>query len=275
MRPSKGFLRLLATTLALVCLFAKSSFAQATSVTPPVHDAQAVSYLQKSVAAMLGSVSLSDVILTGNAQRFAGIDSDSGPATLQALATGASHAKFSLASGEWTEVADVSSVPSGSWSGPDGAAHKVTFHNLIVEPVWFFPAIVLARRVSQPSFVATYIGTEQRNGQTVHHLSVYENAPFPNPSKVVTYEHLTTMEIYLSTSTLLPSSITFNIHPDNNALLDIPIEVEFSDYRSTNGVQVPFHIQKFANNSLQLDFQASSVTFNNGLSTNIFASQTL
>ncbi len=38
-----------------------------------------------------------------------------------------------------------------------------------------------------------------------------------------------------------------------------------------NGAQVPFHVQKFLNNSLLLDFQADSVTFNTGLTASSFS----
>ena len=74
------------------------------------------------------------------------------------------------------------------------------------------------------------------------------------------------MEIFLDATTLLPAAIAYNIHPDNNALLDIPVELRFSDFRSTNGTQIPFHIQKFINNSLALDLQFQSVALNTGLS---------
>src|SRR6266699_1727145 len=53
----------------------------------------------------------------------------------------------------------------------------------------------------------------------------------------------------------------------NDQLVEhIPVEIHFSDYRSVNGVQVPFHVEKFLNNSLVLDFQAQSAAINSGLS---------
>ena len=83
-------------------------------------------------------------------------------------------------------------------------------------------------------------------------------------------QHLTQTEIYLDASTLLPAAVDLNIHPDNNALLDIPIEIRFSDYRPVNGAQIPFHIQQFINNSLALDLKFESAALNAGLSASSF-----
>lgn len=81
------------------------------------------------------------------------------------------------------------------------------------------------------------------------------------------------MDFFLDPATLLPLAISFNTHPDDNALRDIPVEIRFSDYRLVNGVQVPFHIQKFLNGSLSLDVQVQNVVINSGLSANEFTTQ--
>jgi hypothetical protein len=77
--------------------------------------------------------------------------------------------------------------------------------------------------------------------------------------------------VYLDSATLFPAAIKFNAHPDNNALLDIPIELDYSNYQSLSGVQLPLHIQKLFNNNLFLDLQFTSATLNSGISSSIFA----
>jgi hypothetical protein len=78
-------------------------------------------------------------------------------------------------------------------------------------------------------------------------------------------EPLSQTDLYLDPATFLPVIIAFNIHPDNNALTDIPIEIHFSDYRPVSGVLIPFHVQKFLNNGLYLDLQFQSAAINSGL----------
>jgi hypothetical protein len=234
---------------------------QATTSNP-----QAVSLLQRSLDALSGGHSLTDVTLSGTARRIAGSDDDTGTAVFKGLASGAGRTDLSLSSGQRSEVANLTAAtPTGAWSGPDRISHAIANHNLLAEPVWFFPAFAIARRLSSTGYVGTYVGHETHNGQAIDHISVSQTASPQIPSGVLLFQHLTQVEFFLDSTSFLPSTIAFTIHPDKNALLDIPVEVRFSDYRPVSGAQVPFHVQKYLNNSLILDFQATSVTFNSGL----------
>ncbi len=264
--------------LFILVLFAQFTFAQQTTTSSP----QAVSILQNSLAALTGGQSVTDVTLTGTARRIAGSDDESGSATLKALASGAARADLSLSSGSRSEIENLNVVaglqtgavsspaPAGSWSGPDGVSHAVAFHNLLNERSWFFPAFAIGRRLANSNYVATYIGHETRNGQPVEHVSVSQTAPFADASGATLVAHLSQVDFFLDSTTFLPAAIAFNIHPDNNALLDIPVEVDFSGYQAVSGRQIPFHIQKFLNNSLLLDLQIQNATLNSGLSATLF-----
>jgi hypothetical protein len=151
-------------------------------------------------------------------------------------------------------------------------SHPVPFHNLLAEPAWFFPTFAISRRLAR-GYVVTDIGPETRNGQQVEHISVAQPAPAKYPAGPPTFQHLTQIDFFIDSLTFLPAAISFNIHADNNALLDIPVEIDFSDYHSVSGVQIPFHIQKFLNNSLLLDFQVQNAAINSGLSASAFAIQ--
>jgi hypothetical protein len=232
---------------------------------------QASQLLQRSLAALQGNTPLTDVTLSGTARRIAGSDEDSGTGILKAIA-GAARMDLSFSAGRRSEVTNLTgATPAGSWSATDGIAHAMSFHNLLTEPAWFFPAFAISRRLSTTGYVVTYVGHETRNGQSVEHVSVSQTPAFTDPPGAATIAHLTQVDFFLDASTFLPAAIAFNIHPDNNALLDIPVEIRFSDYRAVNGAQVPHHVQKFLNNSLILDFQADSVALNSGLSSVDFA----
>src|SRR5260370_41759669 len=99
----------------------------------------------------------------------------------------------------------------------------MAFPNLLSEPAWFFPAFAISRRLSGSGFVATYLGHETRNGQAVDHVSVSQTSPSRTSSKGLSFEHLSQVDFFLDSTTLLPSAIAFSIHPDDNALLDIPV----------------------------------------------------
>jgi len=148
-------------------------------------------------------------------------------------------------------------------------SHPIAYHNLLTAPAWFFPVFPIAAGLS-PGYVATYIGRETRNGQAVEHLAVSQVSTIAAPPGALSLAHLSQVDFFLDSATFLPAAITFNIHPDSNALLDIPVEIDFSNYTAVNGAQVPFHVQKHINNSLVLDLQFDSAFLNSGLSATTF-----
>ena len=233
----------------------------------------ATTLLQQSLAALSGGQPIIDVTLSGNARRIAGSNDESGTVVSKALTTGEARVDLSLPSGSRSEVVAFSNTnkcPAGTWSGPDGAPHPISNHNLMTDPSWFFPAFTVGRLVSQDAYALDYVGQETRNGQTVEHERAYRPSTVQLPAGIPTFTHLTQMDVFLDSTTLLPVALAFNTHPDNNANLDIPVEIRFSDYRPVNGAQIPFHVQKFINNSLALDLQFSSATLNSGLSPSSF-----
>jgi hypothetical protein len=264
-------MKLLSLLSALLLSFPNLQAAQQASAPASITSSQAASLLKQSTAALTGSVALSDVTLTGTARRIAGSDDQSGTAVLKALATGASRMDLALSGGQRSEICNSTvTPPAGSWSGPDGVSHPISYHNLMTDPAWFFSAFPISRAFSSSGYATAYIGQETRSGQSVQHVQLWQISTVQTPPGTPTFQHLSQMDFYLDSTTLLPAAITLNVHPDNDALLDIPVEIRFSDYRSVNGAQIPYHIQKFLNNSLLLDFQAQSVTLNSGLTAATF-----
>jgi len=252
--------------LSLCLVLATSVLAQ----TPTTQSSsQALSLLQNSLVALTGGKSITDVTLTGTVHRIAGSDDETGSATLKALTTGEARIDLVLASGTYTEVrAFPNSGPTGSWVGPDGVIHAISQHNLLTDPAWFFPALTATRIVSS-GYAVTYVGHETIDSHAVEHIYVtrqFQAVGAPPSWTPEPLQRLAGMDVYLDSASLLPASICFNVHPDNNALLDIPVVIRFSDYRATRGVQTPFRIERFFNNSLDLDLQLQDSSVNSGLS---------
>ncbi len=243
------------------------SAAQQTAPASP----QPLQLLRGTLGALSANTLPRDVTLSGTAHYIAGSDDQTGTATLKATATGASRIDLNLSSGPRTEISNsASGAPVGKWSGPDGIPHDIAFHNLVTEPSWFFPTFLLLRAVAPSGYVTTYIGHETLNGQAVEHLTIAQTSNVQTPLGVTTLTHLTQTDVFIDCATLLPAAIAFNVHPDDNMLIDIPIEIRFSDYRPVNGAQIPFHIQKFLRNGLALDIQIQSAAINSGLALNEF-----
>ena len=233
--------------------------------------------LARAASLATGGTTIGDVVLSGTVRHIAGSTDEAGRAELKALATGEASIDLSLDSGPTHEVyAKGQRSPIGEWSGPDRKPHAIAYHNLLVDPAWFCPALVLQRANATPAELVTGFGNVTLSGRSVQHLRVSHKlvsgqATVRMPKDVVdTMEKATQIDLYLDPTTLLPVEMAFQLHPDNNVRQDVPIRVRYSDYRTVNGVQVPFRIQKFINNTLFLDLRLENATFNSGLAPNSF-----
>ncbi len=274
MRPfQSGLLLLILSSLSMPLCAQQTT---PTSNSPTTSDPQAVALLHRAFTALTGGVPVSDVTLTGSAQRIAGSDDETGTVTLTAMSTGNSKLTLSLPSGVSSEVrnaaaSDQAPQPVGAWSGSDGVLHAMAGHNLMTDATWFFPALT-AGSISSQAFLLSYIGQETHDGVSALHVTIYQ--AFPGLAQVPSLlQHLSQMDVYLDPASYVPVALDFNVHPDNNAALDIPVEIRFSGYQAVNGVQVPFHVQKYLNNGLVLDLQFNNAVLNSGLTAASFQIQ--
>ena len=226
--------------------------------------------MQKALLALAPGPPITDATLSGTARRIAGSDDESGTVVIKALAGTGTRLDLSLPSGTRTEIRNVSGGPAGSWSDPDGVAHTMAYHNLLIDPGWA-PALTISSLLSAPNAVITYVGPETRDGQSVIHVAASRQFPELSGETAALMQHLTQTDIYLDATSLLPSAIAFNTHADNNANLDIPVELRFSGYQAVSGAQIPFRVQKFINNSLALDLQFTSAALNSGVPVSAFS----
>lgn len=257
----------------LVVVLSLSALLSSAAQTPvAVGNAQALQILQRALAALNPTIATRDITLSGSAHYIAGSDDETGTVVLKATVLGDARIDLALPSGDRSEVYNLSAAtPAGDWSGRDGTHHPIAYHNLLSEPAWFSPATAISRRLASAGFVASYVGAETLDSQSVHHISITQPPQGLSSSDSALLTHLTQIDLYIDSTTFLPAALAFDIHTDDNALIDIPVEVRFSDYRQVNGAQVPFHIQKFFNNGLDLDLQLDSASLNTGVSSTTFS----
>jgi hypothetical protein len=245
--------------LSLQLLIASAVVAQ----NPPSSDPQAVAFAAQSTQALTGGTSIRDVTLTGNVTWTAGSDTEAGTATLLAFGAGESRMDLALSGGTRTEIRDASTgIPQGEWFAPGDASGLFASQNCWTDAVWFFP--VLGSLAAGPNIILAYIGQENRNGETVQHIRTYVYQPVAYPASP-TPEQLSTMDFYLDAVTLLPLTVTYNAHPDNDATTNISVEIDFSNYQPISGVNVPMRIQKYIQGTLTIELMLSSAAFNTGL----------
>jgi hypothetical protein len=234
-------------------------------------DPQAVSLANQAFSALVGATTINDVTLTGTVVRTAGSDVGTGSITLKALGTSQARLDLNLSDGQRSEIRNLpNGIPQGYWVAPNSTVHSAANHNNMTDAAWFFPALTVLSQASNSNYLFTFVGQETRNGTTVQHIRAAQNfSSTVDPSGLAI--RLSTEEIYLDANSLLPVALTFNTHPDNDALSNIPVEVDFSSYQVVSGVKIPFRVQQYLNGTLFLDLTVQSAALNTGLTSAAFA----
>lgn len=231
-----------------------------------VSDSQALAYASQSIAAMTAGSSINDITMAGNVTWNG---SDTGTVTLRAMGTGESRIDLVLASGTRTEIRDASTgLPLGKWIAQDGTSGFYALQNCWADAAWFFAP--LGSLAVGPNVILSYVGQENRNSLTVQHIVSKINQSGQELSLGIDAVQLSTMDFYLDASTLLPVALTYTDHPDDDANTGIPVEVDFSEYQSINGVTIPTRIQRYLQRTLVLEVAVTGVSANTGLSVTDF-----
>jgi hypothetical protein len=220
--------------------------------------------------ALTGGTPVTDMTLTGTATWKLGYGAETGSAKLVVI-PGASRIDVFLPSGTKTEITNDLTDPSGVWVGPDGKSHAQAMHNCLTDTGWFAPGV--SYLTASTGVGISYVGSESFAGATMQHISAWRTIPIKNPRGATRIRHLSQVEFYLDANTGLPIATRFNIHPDDNDRQDIPVEVWYSDYRAVSGVQVPFRVRKYVNNSLVLDIVVQAASLNSGVPESAFSVQ--
>lgn len=236
---------------------------------------EALALASAAYSAISAGIQVSDETLNGTITWQPGVNQNTGVA--RAEFKGVNESLFDLTFGSHHRIEVWTGASQGVVEGEvisDGNSRSIVPHNCWVPPVWFSPLPLLASMV-QPSTTLTYIGPEVRNGNSVDHLQAIlsHGAASAPPKLTALIAHLSTVDIYLDRATHLPWAVLYKTHPDNDLKEDIPVEIRFADYRSVNGVTIPFRIQRLINNELNLDFTISDAVINTGLADAAFALQ--
>jgi len=145
-----------------------------------------------------------------------------------------------------------------TWTGKDGTAHNVASSNCWTSTVWFLPHLAL-QTVGQPTSL-------QRApiSDSVPHLR-YSLHIAPGRTSAATTALIQTWsqaDLKLDHTTLLPASLKYSIHPDQNSSVDLQVEVRYSNYKAVSGVQLPMHIERYVNGTVQVSIDIASAVIN-------------
>jgi hypothetical protein len=210
--------------------------------------------------AVMGGKNVQALTLTGNAEFIAGSTDDTGSFTGNCKISGSSQLSLQLSNGSRTEIRQTTNgTSSGTWADHSGVQHAIVPHNLYAPSAWFCPVVELSQIVSAGNLNIQFVGNEVKDGATLAHFTVTSVPPGTGPEFAL-FTHLSQVDIFLDPQTFRPAAFDFNVHPDTNALIDIPVEIRFSDYKQVNGVWTPFTVERYVNSTLALKLQVESAS---------------
>ncbi len=239
--------------LALCCLRPSTGGSQ--TVSPSAFQEQAK-------ASALDGKSISAVHLFGTAEWIAGSLHESGDATLSAKLDGSSKVELSLSTSSRTEMQS----PSGSgrtchWTDATGADHRISRANCLIAIPWFAPTLFTQLSPLQPAtLVITDDGSITKDGVTYHQISYHHACDSDNVVPKKWMKDIGAVKVFYEPVTLLPSTLSYVLQSDRNQLQGIEVSVVFSDYRRTDGIMLPFHIERYIQRTLQLTLNITNAS---------------
>lgn len=221
----------------------------------------ATQFIASAASLVDGATSVSNIEIDGTVTRTSGSLNESGTIRMQADTTGRMRIDSTLDSNVREEYySGFTEAPACIWADKSGQ-HPMAQHNCHLGGIFFAPLLLATSYESGTGFKLSLSSDDQGNG-VVTLSKVLANAT-PDAASLV--QNATKAQLVFDKTTFLPSAYRYAIHPDNDAQVNIPVEIRFSNYQISNGIKFPFHIQRFVNGMPDLDITVTSVVINSDL----------
>lgn len=251
---------LLASALTLP-LVTSAQQAQQSPPTVPSRDPQAISILQNALAAMgaHSAASIQDTLVIATTTPPA--DREGSPVSVTIKTKGMNMIRADSTSGGnndsviYNRGREFHSSSNG-WrtANSANAEHKRIEH---------LPALMLAYELARSDYSAAYVGQETLNGRSIHHLSLTRvSATGTGVDDILTKN--SRIDLFIDSQTFLIAKISFLYMATNDWRRGYPMEIYYDDYRTMNGLLVPFHQRFVYDGQPAGEMQFTSMAVNQG-----------
>lgn len=219
-----------------------------------------VTVLASAANAFSGSKPVQSVVITGTAHWTAGSTKDEGSVTLTAKATGENTAEFNFGNGARVEKQSaISDTRTCSWSGKDGVEHDDST-NCLIATIWFLPHLALQEAGLPTQLGVVGVGADTSDKTNALHIRHQLTVASTDQTVVTQVQSLSRTDLALDPASFLPTTLRYKMHTDGGA--DWNVEVRYSSYKDISGVEIPMHIERYLNGSLQLSMDFDSAIAN-------------
>lgn len=248
------------TTAVFVAFWVCHSQAQ---VAAP-RDPQAVLLAAQSSAAMGGTIPTATAA-TGTAQLVEGSLEETGRIRILTRGWGESREEVQTPSGLRGRV--FSNGLAGRLS--DAGCKEVSLELAASSQTPNFPLVLLARALNDPDFAFAYVGLEEMEGVSAHHIRFWNS--YASKPKLKPLAEFTVKDLWIDAATGLPRALFYDQREAGGDAPRILVGARYSDYRNVGGVLYPFLVERIFNGTLWATIRIDNVFLNASLSDADFA----
>ena len=230
----------------------------------PARDQQAVSILAQSLNASGGLTaiaSLLDFKATGSVIYFWAGEEVTGTTIIKGRGTNQFRIDSALSSGNYTLIVNKG---SGELKDVRGRTTPIAFANAVNKGNLIFPLAEITARFNDVTVGITYIGLTTVDNHQLHQIRT-RRILTSDTGQGQLINKLTTRDFFIDPQTFQIVATLDMGHPDDKAQVDFPHEMLFSDYRTINGILVPFSITERIAGQKTWTIQLNEISFNTGL----------
>lgn len=239
---------------------------------PPTRDPQALSILGQALNAgggLQAVMGVQDFTAAGNITHFWADQPVQGSATVKGLGLTNFRLDENLPTGTESWVA---SKAEGSEKTIDGKISDLVWANQFKRLSLTFPLALIASAVNNASFQVTYNGQTSYQGQSAYDVRIQQVLPSVVDPKG-TSSARTAQDFLIDSSTFVILGMRDQLFGESSRQAPQAHEIQFSNYQSEDGVQVPFGVSEFIDGQHTWTLQLSSISFNTGLTSSDFVLQ--
>jgi outer membrane lipoprotein-sorting protein len=257
-------------SILLILAFSRRLDSQQIPSTPVPKDPQALEMAQKSLLAMSGTTSLNSILdsqTTGTLTLYAPDGPVSMPITYNTKGTHQIRVELQQPAGMAVRIVNNG---QGILQKPDGSIVNLLMNNTLAERVTHIPVFSLLAENLDPAVKVQSKGSSTVNNSVTNDV-VLSYIPNPASPDASAFEKMTQHIFHLDQSTGLVLKVDYQNCAENDTNACQKVETVFSDYRSVQGVLVPFLQTTSTDGKPYSQVALKSVSFNVGLSDSLFS----
>ena len=252
-------------TLAITTVLMLSVFGLA--MPTRAQDADARSILAQSLAAMGASgVTTQEIDVTVLAELLNHVQSPPSSSPLRIFTKGFDRVRWEATTDRGSIVSV--SASTGAYVNTSEGKRSLRPGSAVRHGIDYLPFLRLGQLLTAQDVLLETEEVTEVDGNPAYHVTVKQIYNFDEDTNRI-LAHTSRMELFIDTQTYLPIRVRYFLQ-FNDWRLDAPVDLDFSDFRSTQGAVLPFVIKHRIDGRLLSEVRITSIDFESTLDEGLF-----